>query len=136
MRKTLVMGAFAAMLFGISPSLAEESPATVAGATTVTTTEAKALFDKGVKFVDLRPDADWEAGRIPGAAHLDFKVKFSEEALGAVVGKDQDVVLYCSGVKCMRAPEGSIKAVSWGYKKVHFYREGLPGWQAAGYPVE
>ena len=28
------------------------------------------------------------------------------------------------------------KAVSWGYKKVHYFAGGFPAWKEAGYPVE
>ncbi len=45
------------------------SPEKVAGATTVSTEEAKRLFVKGVKFVDVRSYSDWDAGRIPMAYH-------------------------------------------------------------------
>lgn len=131
-----------ALLLGMFASASQpmaqekESPLTIEGAKTVTPADAKALFDKGVKFIDLRTDAAYEAGRIPGSVHIEFKTKFSEEALATNAKKDQEVVFYCSGPTCWRAPEASQKAVSWGYSKVNFFREGFPGWQAAGYPVE
>jgi len=49
------------------------SPMTVDGATTVTTEEAKKLFDQGVLFVDVRRDSDWEVGRVQDAIHLNSK---------------------------------------------------------------
>ncbi len=115
---------------------AADSPETVAGATTVDGAKAKALFDKGAVFVDMRSDKDWGAGRIPGAVFLELKTNFTEASLGAKVKKDQDVVMYCNGVSCLRSSEASAKAVGWGYKKVHYYRLGFPDWKAAGYPVE
>ena len=127
---------FVGLALNASPVIAEESPLKIEGAKTVNATEAKSLFDKGVTFIDLRTDAAFEAGRIPGAVHLEFKTKFSQESLEKEAKKDKDVVLYCSSVTCMRAPESSKKAVSWGYKKVHYFREGFPSWQKAGYPVE
>ena len=127
---------FAGLALSTSQALAEDSPLTVEGARTVNATEAKALFDKGVTFVDLRTDAAFDAGRIPGAVHLEFKTNFTDETLGKEAKKDQEVVLYCSGPTCMRAPEGSKKAVSWGFTKVFYYRGGFPSWQKAGYPVE
>jgi rhodanese-related sulfurtransferase len=120
----------------LSVAQAAESPETVAGATTVDGAKAKAMFDKGVVFVDMRTDKDWGAGRIPGAVHLELSKVFSDASLGAKVKKDQDVVMYCNGVSCLRSSEASAKAVGWGYKKVHYYRLGFPDWKAAGYPVE
>lgn len=115
---------------------AADSPETVAGASTVDGAKAKALFDKGAVFVDSRTDKDWGAGRIPGAVHLELSKVFTEASLGAKAKKDQDVVMYCNGVSCLRSSEAAAKAVGWGYKKVHYYRLGFPDWKAAGYPVE
>ena len=58
------------LMMALPMAQAAESPATVAGATTIDGAKAKALFDKGVVFVDMRTDKDWGAGRIPGAVHL------------------------------------------------------------------
>ena len=115
---------------------AADSPETVTGATTVDGAKAKALFDKGAVFVDVRNDKDWGAGRIPGAVHLDLHKGFDDANLGKKVKKDQDVVLYCNGVSCLRSSEAAVQAVGWGYKKVSYYRLGFPDWKAAGYPVE
>ncbi len=124
------------LMMALPMAQAAESPATVAGATTIDGAKAKALFDKGVVFVDMRTDKDWGAGRIPGAVHLELSKVFSDASLGAKVKKDQDVVMYCNGASCLRSSEASAKAVGWGYKKVHYYRLGFPDWKAAGYPVE
>ena len=52
------------------------------------------------------------------------------------VGLDEDVVFYCSGVRCPRSSAGATRAVAWGYKKIYYFREGFPAWKNAGYPVE
>ena len=114
----------------------EESPQTVDGATTIDAAKAKALFDDGVLFVDVRKDKDWAAGRIPDAEHLDVKSKYTEESLGQHAKKDDSVVLYCNGASCMRSSNASKKAVEWGYKNVYYFRLGFPAWKAAGYPAE
>lgn len=112
------------------------SPETVKGATTVNAAQAKAMFDKGTVFVDVRSDKDWAAGRIPDAVHLELKKVFNEASLVAVVKKDQDVVFYCNGHSCLRSSEASEQAVGWGFTKVHYFRDGVPAWKDAGYPVE
>jgi rhodanese-related sulfurtransferase len=128
----------AALSFGLAlPALAAEvSPMQVDGAVTVDTAAAKALFDQQVAFVDVRKDGDWDAGRIPGAIHLDIKGKYTADALGAEVQKDEPVVVYCNGESCMRSSDAAKMAVSWGFSKVHYYRDGFPAWKAAGNPVE
>ncbi len=112
------------------------SPTSVDGATTIDTAKAKALFDRGVIFVDVRKDKDWSAGRIPDAVHIELKKVLSEKSLSKEVKKDQEVVMYCNGEKCMRSSKASAKAVAWGFGKVYYYRDGFPAWKAAGNPVE
>ncbi len=112
------------------------SPIEVAGATTVDPARAKSLFDRGVPFVDVRTVGRWEDGHIPDAVILDpEKNEFTEAALSELVAKDQEVVIYCMGPRCLRSSRACAKAVGWGFEKVYYLREGLPGWQAAGYPI-
>ena len=112
------------------------SPTEIAGATTVDPVAAKILLDRGVPFVDVRPDARWKDAHIPGAVNLSLKHKaFSEAALSRVVAKDQEVVIYCMGPRCLLSSKACAKAVGWGFKKVYYLREGIPGWKAAGYPI-
>ncbi len=112
------------------------SPLEVAGATTVDPAAAKALHDRGVTFVDVRGEDLWKNGHIPGAVNLDWKKTFNEAALSKIVAKDQEVVIYCMGPRCLRSSKASAKAVGWGYEKIYYLRDGVPGWKAAGYAVE
>jgi len=131
-----VLPLLAALVFIGPAHAAKVSPKEVAGAKTVSAGEAKKLFDKGVKFIDVRKGSDWDAGRIPGAVHIELKKKLNEKSLSAAVAKDKDVVIYCNGEKCMRSSKASVKAVGWGYSKVYYFRDGFPAWKSAGYPVE
>lgn len=112
------------------------SPETIAGAITIDASEAKKLFDQEVMFIDVRKDKDWAAGRIPGAEHIELKKVYSEETLSEFIKKDQLVAIYCNGPKCLRSSKASALAVDWGFKKVRYFRGGLPAWKAANYPVE
>jgi len=114
----------------------ELSPTSVADTTYVDATQAKALFDKGVIFLDVRSDKDWNAGRIPDAVHIELKKQFNEASMGKEIQKNQEVVIYCNGEKCLRSAKASAKAVTWGYTKVYYFRDGFPAWKAANYPVE
>ena len=114
----------------------EKAPLTVEGATTIDAAGAKSLFDQGALFVDVRLNKDWEAGRIPGALHMELNTALSEEALSTEIKKDEALVMYCNGVKCLRSSKACTKAVSWGFGKVYYFRGGMPVWRAAGYPVE
>ncbi len=112
------------------------SPEKVNGATTIDTLQAKSLFDKGALFVDSRKNSDWDAGRIPDAVHLELKTNFTAESLASEASKGEAIVCYCNGHKCMRSSSCSAQAVTWGYSKVYYYRDGFPAWKAAGYPTE
>jgi rhodanese-related sulfurtransferase len=127
------------LLLLIQPSVQaakKVSPETVNGATTVSTNEAKKLFDQGITFIDVRSNRDWEAGRIPGSIHLELHHEFTEQSLGEVIGKDQPVVFYCNSTGCMRSSHASQKAVAWGYKRVYYYRLGFPAWKQTGYAIQ
>ncbi len=137
--KKAVLGLVASILMSLSPwAVAGKSPApeSIEGAETISVEKAKELFDQQVLFLDVRKDKDWDAGRIPGASHLEVKKKMTQEALAKLVAKDEPVVMYCNGEKCHRSAKASKKAVGWGYTKVYYFRGGLPAWKAAGLPVE
>ena len=132
---SLLIGGCLALTFTTS-AVAEVSPMTIEGATTIDSAKAKALFEQEVAFVDVRKDSDWDAGRVPGAIHIELKKAYSADSLGAEVKKDEAVVFYCNGEKCMRSSDASAKAVAWGWSNVYYYRDGFPAWKAAGNPVE
>ena len=111
------------------------SPLRVAGATTVDPAAAKKLFDRGVTFIDVRPVTLWNNGYITGAINLNLKIQFTEKALSHYVTKEQEVVFYCMGPRCLISSKACAKAVGWGFKKVFYLREGYPGWKAAGYSI-
>jgi rhodanese-related sulfurtransferase len=136
MRGKILTLLFLISFFGLSAYAAEMSPETIPGATTISATEAKKLFDEGIPFVDVRKNSDWEAGRVPEAYHIELKKVFSESELGKVVKTDEPFVIYCNGPKCMRSSRASAMAVKWGFSKVHYFRDGFPAWKAAEFPVE
>jgi rhodanese-related sulfurtransferase len=128
-----------ALLFAAG-AVQAQSPTEVEGATTVDVATAKALFDRGVPFVDVRRASIYYDGHIPGAVNLHWVGKFTEAALGEIATKDQEVVIYAwhyrDGPWYERSSETCKKAVSWGFKKVYYFRAGYPGWKAVGYPSE
>lgn len=137
--RTLVTTFMSIALFLVTPLIAAEkpdSPLTIAGAVTIDAQQAKKLFDEGVTFIDVRKNKDWDAGRIPGAEHIELKKIFTNKSLSEIVKKDQKVVIYCNGAKCLRSSIASASAVKWGFKKVNYFRDGIPAWIAAKYPVE
>ena len=112
-----------------------ESPSTVKGAITIDAVKAKALYDNGVPFVDVREQDDWVTGHIPGAVHLELHNDFSEAKLAEVVSRHEEVVILARGVSFPEPAIACSRAVSWGFRKVYYFREGYPGWKSAGFPI-
>ena len=114
----------------------DKAPPEVEGAESIVAAKAKALLDRGVAFVDVRRDPDWNAERIPGAVQLHLYADFSESNLVKLAGKDDEVVVFAYGLNSGHSTTAVMRAGSWGYKKVYFFREGFPAWKAAGLAVE
>ena len=108
----------------------------VAGATRIDFETAKALHDRGVKFVDVRAVRDFARGHVPGAFNLDAATELSRDSLSRIVGKNEAFALSCHGKYCSDSVYASAKAVSWGFKRVYYFAGGFPAWKEAGYPVE
>jgi len=134
MKKSFLVLPLIAALFAVS-AVQADSPTQVEGATTVDAATAKALFDRGVPFVDVR-GGSYSDSHVPRAVHLNLATAFGEAELAEVASKDQEVVIYCGGPTCNRSSRACEMAVSWGFKKVYYFRGGYPGWKAAGYPVK
>ena len=65
-----------------------------------------------------------------------FYYEFNEARLAEIVSKDQEIVAYTSVSNNRRGAEAVARAVTWGFEKVYYFRDGLDGWEAAGYPVD
>ena len=126
----------AAVMVPVVAAADKVSPETVPGAETIDTVKAKQLFDRGVTFIDVRSNRDWDAGRIPGAIHLELKKVFSQESLAQYVSSNEPVVIYCNSVGCLRSSKASAKAVAYGYTRVFYYRRGYPDWKSQDYAIE
>ncbi|MDX9766569.1 MAG: rhodanese-like domain-containing protein [Ectothiorhodospiraceae bacterium] len=134
--------ALALMLLPFAASANYVSPEQVPGTQYVSPQDAKALFDRGVPFIDVRVQADYDAGRVPGAINLTIQRDeassvFTEQSLLEVIKKkDAEVVFYCNSTSCWRTAAAAERAVKWGFTKVYYFRLGFPSWRDAGYPVE
>ncbi len=83
------------------------------------------------KLVMASSDWGFRAKHIPGSVH--FK---NAAELFAAVGRDEDVVVYCSNVDCHASLALLQKLREHGYRNVAHYPGGLIDWEEAGLPVE
>jgi rhodanese-related sulfurtransferase len=93
------------------------------------------MIDRGVSAIDVRDFLDWQSSHIPGAVHLELYTDFSEPGLSEYVGKADEVIIFGGGDSGPRAARAAAAAVSWGYEKVYYFKEGFLAWKAAGYPI-
>ena len=93
MRRLLAGITFVAALVFV----AGETPTHVEGATLVSPAEAKVLWDKGIKFIDVRGNNVFSEGHIPGAVALDYIGAFTQDSLKKVAKLSDPIVIHCSG---------------------------------------
>jgi len=123
------------------------TPEVLPGAVIVTAEQVKQLMAKGALLYDVRPQSHYRQGHIPGAINLTYEMNSPKEvdyddALDRFdvtrLPKDKNapVIFQCNGAECWYSYKASRYALKQGYKKVYWFRTGLPAWRAAGYPVE
>jgi rhodanese-related sulfurtransferase len=123
--------------FALPPgALADPAPRAAPGATLINLNEAKALYDRGAKFADVRLEGTAATqGRIRGSFEFGTKY-FNDEKLRKRAGKDDEIVFYCTDLGCANPYYAAEAAHEWGYKKLYQLPEGFAGWKAKGLPVE
>jgi rhodanese-related sulfurtransferase len=114
-------------------------PASAAEAYFISLPDAKKLFDSGtVIFVDARAFAEYRDGHVRGAMHLD-KGRIAG-SISKIRGYLQgvEVVVYCHGAECTdsEAVIKRLQALNLGIGPYHILKDGFPGWEKAGYPVD
>lgn len=95
----------------------------------------------GVIVFDNRGEGAYREAHLPGATSLAAE-SFLEELEPVVAeqwpGVDRNevaMVFYCYGRECVRSRYCSTKAAEAGFRRLYWFREGMPGWQQAGLPV-
>lgn len=133
---------------GFSASaVAEETPASLAGATLVTAEQVKELMAKGVPVIDTRVANEFAEAHIKGAVSVPYKEKSAKTAgfnanedsfdISKLPGdKNADIVFYCNSGTCWKSYKASVVAVKAGYSKVHWFRGGYPEWKGKGFATE
>jgi rhodanese-related sulfurtransferase len=84
-------------------------------------------------LVDLREDADWNQGHLPGALHVSRGV-LESRADKLLPEKDAPLVLYCGGGG--RSALAADVLQEMGYTNVRSLAGGFRAWTAAGLPTE
>ena len=92
---------------------------------------AKLASEAPPKLVMASSDWAFRSKHLPGSIHF----KTPEEMFSAL-GKDEEIVVYCSNVDCHASLATIQKLRAQGYRNVRHYAGGLIDWEAAGLPLE
>jgi rhodanese-related sulfurtransferase len=91
---------------------------------------AELVRDGKVQLIDVREAYEWDAGRIPGARHLELG---QLAAHADTIHRETPVVFYCRvGGRSAMAANAFERAGYEAYNMVG----GVLGWQAQGLPLE
>jgi rhodanese-related sulfurtransferase len=91
---------------------------------------AERLQRGDVSVIDVRPDAEFEAGHIAGARSLPLaELQRRLDALPP----DREVVAYCRGPYCVYAHE-AVRRLTAAGRRARRLEDGWPEWRLAGLP--
>jgi rhodanese-related sulfurtransferase len=91
---------------------------------------AKELVDAGAQLIDVRTDVEYEAGHIPGAAHIRL-ADVQREA--GTLDREKPVVLYCRAGNRSGPAADAFAASGWDATSIE---GGLLAWADAGFGLE
>lgn len=84
--------------------------------------------------IDVRSDASWSQGRIPGAVHIP-NADLADQISAAVRDHDQPVVVYCWGPGCNGSTRAALTLAGLGYSRVRELIGGFEYWAREGLAV-
>ena len=84
-------------------------------------------------LIDVREQAEWDRGHLPGAVHIGKGV-IERDVEAAVPDLDADVVLYCGGGYRSALAADALREM--GYTNVASMDGGWRGWTEAGHATE
>lgn len=103
--------------------------------TTITKEELKEKLDNDeVILVDVLSEESYERSHIKGAVNIPYKIigtKAKEK-----FGKDDRIVVSCSGPGCQASHTAAEKLEDLGFNNIYHYKGGKKEWEEAGYPME
>lgn len=122
-----------------SAALADKptAPELIEGATNLNAEQVVDLIMASPELViiDSRKQEEYAKGHIEGAISL-LDTDMDEAGLAShLAGKETPVLFYCNGKRCMRSTNAAKKALSWGYRKVYWFRGGWVEWREKQMPV-
>lgn len=121
------------------------TPNSLPGAEVVKAADVRKLVAEGAVIVDTRSEKEYKAKRIPQAVFVPYHEKSLKDVAFdpakddfrdlAKLDKDKPTIFSCNGAECWKSYKASKAAVAAGFKKVYWFRGGLPEWESTGLQV-
>ena len=105
----------------------------------ITTEELKKKIDGKEIFylIDARGENGFKTMHIPGAKNVpdgpDFLERFENKIVAA---KSAEIIVYCGSATCMASVHAAEVLEKAGHTNVLHHKDGVAGWQNAGYEFE
>lgn len=123
------------------------TPEVLPGGTVVTAEQVKKLMGEKVPLFDVRSQAQFREAHLPGATNVPYQLRSPKEIdyddsvdtfdLSRLPqDKNAPMIFQCNGAECWYSYKAARYMIKRGFKRVHWFRTGLPAWKAAGYPVQ
>ena len=86
-------------------------------------------------LIDSRKETEYAKGHIEGAVNLLNTSMTRAELERLAPDKDQSIIFYCNGVRCLRRTDAVTRAREWGYRNIFWFRGGWKEWTEKRLPV-
>lgn len=83
-----------------------------------------------IQLIDVREDYEYDAGRVPGARHIELQLIASE---AETIDRDKPVVFYCRVGSRSSMAAGAFRQAGY---EAYSMDGGLVAWEAEGLPLE
>ena len=122
------------------------TPRLLPGATVVDASAVDTLMKAGAMYFDVRTEAEFKNGHVPGAKLVPYVEKslketdYDSKADGFDLAKlpedkSKPLIFACNGAECWKSYKASKAALAAGFGKVYWFRGGVPEWEKAGLPL-
>lgn len=85
--------------------------------------------------IDVRSQAGWDQGHIPGAVHIPLR-ELPDRARDAAPDLDTEIVVYCWGPGCNGSTRGALELAQQGYTHVKELIGGFEYWAREGLAID
>jgi rhodanese-related sulfurtransferase len=132
----------AAADFSYVSTLGYFTPRLLPGAKVVDAAAVAQLMNSGAQYIDVRTEAEFRNGRVPGARLVpyveksakdtDYDAKLDSFDLSKLpADRNAALIFACNGPECWKSYKASHVALQAGYRNVHWFRGGFPEWRAS-----